>query len=155
YSPRASEICHAVLNRGKPGACTFWRAKDYKYTLPVLHARHFERSITRQRKIYYVSYGRYALLYFDVDLHYDWQTLEYGQEAKRLIETLLTRFFGQGVVFWSASTRGFNGYVKVGLQGEEYPAANQLFDRLEKALRLFLAFCKNLADFEIKGKIGY
>src|SRR6516165_3068979 len=55
YSPRAAEITHAILNRGKDGCCTFWREGKYKYVLPVLHTRHFENALANQRKIYYVS----------------------------------------------------------------------------------------------------
>jgi hypothetical protein len=154
-SPRAVEIASAILNRGTKGRCTFWRREGYKYILPVLHPRHFEDAISNRRKIYYVSFGSYALLYFDIDLHYAWQTLADGQEAKRLIDALLRKFFGASVLFWSPSSRGFNGYLKVDLKGMDYALANQLFDRLEAALQRFLAFCGNLADFEIKGKIGF
>jgi hypothetical protein len=59
------------------------------------------------------------------------------------------------VLFWSPSSRGFNGYLKVNLKGMSYALANELFDRMEAALQLFLASCGNLADFEIKGKIGH
>ena len=48
-----------------------------------------------------------------------------------------------------------NGYLKVDLQGEDYELANKRFDRLEKTLQLQLAQHGNLADFEIKGRIGY
>jgi len=45
HSPRATEIAHAIVNRGKSGACTFYRPEGYKYILPVLHARHFEKAV--------------------------------------------------------------------------------------------------------------
>ena len=98
HSPRASEITHAILNRGKPGACTFDRT-NYKYILPVLHTRHFEKAIANHRKIYYVSYGKQALLYFDIDLHYAWQKLTDGQEAKEKVDGLLQKFLGDSVLF--------------------------------------------------------
>src|SRR5262249_44107530 len=59
--------------------------------------------------------------------------------------------------WWSGPPRSgaSTAYSKVDLQGEEYQKANLLFDRLEHALQRFLAFYKNLADFEIKGKVGF
>jgi hypothetical protein len=154
-SPRAAEIVSALQRRGQKGSNTFIREDGWRYILRPLHAWAFEQAIANYRRIYYVSYGRQALLYFDIDLHCDWQTLAHGQEAQRLLDALLQRFCGQAVVFWSPSGRGINGYLKVDLQGEDFQAANQLFDRLEHALQRFLAFYKNLADFEIKGKIGF
>jgi hypothetical protein len=154
-SPRAAEIISALQNRGRKGSNTFLREGGWRFILRPLHAWAFEQAIANHRKIYYVSYGRQALLYFDIDLHCDWQTLDHGQEAQRLIDALLQRFFGQAAVFWSPSSRGINGYLKVDLRGEEYVTANRLFDRLEQALQRFLAFYRNLADFEIKGKIGF
>ena len=155
HSPRSVEIANAILNRGKPGACTFFRPEGYKYVLPVLHPRHFNDSINNRCKIYYVSYGSVVLLYFDIDLHFAWQTLTDGQDAKTRLDAMLRGFFGDSVLFWSPSSRGFNGYLKVDLKGMDYALANELFDRLEAALRLFLASSKNMADFEIKGKIGF
>ena len=155
HSPRKNEIIHAIRNKGRDGACTFMRSEGYKYILPVLHPRHFEKAIRKGCKIYYVSWGRYVLLYFDIDLHYAWQTLAEGQEARRLIDALLSHFFGQAVLFWSASSRGLNGYLKVDLQGTDYAEANALFGRLQQALELYLADHQNLADFEIKGQIGF
>lgn len=149
HSPRSVEIAHAILNSGKAGCCTFSRLEGYKYILPVLHPRHFEEAIADHRKVYYVSHGRQALLYFDIDLHHAWQTLAVGHDAQRLLDGLVPQ------LFWSASSRGANGYLKVYLQGEEYLTANSLFDRLEKALQRYLAFRHNLADFEIKGRLGY
>ena len=155
HSPRTTEIIHAILNRGKPGACTFFREEGYKYILPVLHPRHFQKAIECRHKIYYVSYGSLVLLYFDIDLHHEWQTEEDGQEAKRLLSDLLCRFFGQDVLFWSNSSRGVNGYLKVDLLGMPPERASALFARLQNALQLFLAHYENLADFEIKGKLGF
>jgi len=94
HSPRKVEIHHAIENRGQDGCCTFYREEGYKYVLPVLHPRHFEKAIDQKRKIYYVSYGGQALLYFDIDLHQVWQTEEQGREAKEDIEALLRKFFG-------------------------------------------------------------
>jgi hypothetical protein len=153
-SPRKAEVAHALLNRGKPEACTFHR-EGGKYILPVLHARHFERAIANRYKIYYVSHGKYALLYLDVDLHHAWQTPEEGREARRLLDALLTRACGKPVLFWAESSRGHNGYLKVDLRGADYGHANGVFARLEAALRRFLAHFENLADFEIKGRLGY
>lgn len=155
HSPRATEIAHAILNSGKPGCCTFSRPQGFTYKLKLLHDWAVEDAITNHRKIYYVSFGKQALLYFDIDLHYAWQTWADGEGAKSLIEELLCRFFGQSVLFWSLSSRGFNGYLKVDLQGASYTRANDLFGRLETALRLYLAHHHNLADFEIKGRIGH
>lgn len=59
------------------------------------------------------------------------------------------------MLFWFPSSRGFNGYLKVDLNGMDYALANEHFDRLETALILYLASCGNLADFELKGKIGF
>jgi hypothetical protein len=153
-SPRKSEIAHALLHRGQPGACTFHR-EGGKYILPVLHVRHFEKAIANRYKIYYVSHGRQALLYLDVDLHHAWQAPEEGREARRLLDALLTRACGKPVLFWAESSRGHNGYLKVDLRGADYEHANEVFARLEGALRRFLAFYQNLADFEVKGRVGY
>jgi hypothetical protein len=153
-SPRKEEVAHALLNRGQPGACTFHR-EDGKYILPVLHLRHFEKAIANRYKLYYVSHGKQALLYLDVDLHRAWQTPEEGREARRLLEALLTKVFGRPVLFWAESSRGHNGYLKVELRGADYGDANAVFARLEGALRRFLAFYQNLADFEVKGRVGY
>src|SRR5437773_2621193 len=68
HSPRKIEIASAIRNRGNDGCCTFFRPEGYKYILPVLHPRHFEKPIGTRQKIYYVSWGRQALLYFDIDL---------------------------------------------------------------------------------------
>lgn len=154
-SPRKTEIIHAILNKGKPGACTFFRPEGYKYILHPLNPNSFEQAIANHRKVYYVSYGRKALPYFDIDLHYEYQTWEEGEQAKQLIDAYLEDFFGQPVLFWAPSNRGLNGYLKVDLQGERYSQANDLFARLEKSLQLFLAQKENLADFEIKGRLGY
>lgn len=59
------------------------------------------------------------------------------------------------MIFWSPSSRGVNGYIKVSLEKMDYSQANHVFQRLEHALQLFLASCENLADFEIKGTCGY
>jgi hypothetical protein len=155
HSPRKAELRHAIENRGQNGCCTFYREEGYKYVLPVLHPRHFEKSINEKRKVYYVSYGRQALLYFDIDLHQAWQTEEEGEKAKRLIDALLHKSFGESVLFWSLSSRGVNGYLKVDLQGMAYTTANLAFTRLENALQRFLAFTGNFSDFEIKGKVGF
>jgi hypothetical protein len=154
HSPRKREIASAILNRGKAGSCTFDRDGE-EYILRPLHLRHFERAIGQRHKIFYVSYGKQALLYFDIDLHYNWQTLADGQEAKEKLDGLLTKFFKKSSLFWSPSSRGFNGYVKVDLKNMGFEAANQVFDRFEADLRHFLASCGNMADFEIKGKIGH
>jgi hypothetical protein len=154
-SPRKAEVAHALLNRGQPGACTFHREDGHKYILPVLHARHFEKAIANRDKLYYVSNGKQALLYLDVDLHHAWQTPEEGREARRLLDALLTKVFGRPVLFWAESSRGHNGYLKGELRGADYGHANQVFSRLEGALRRFLAFYENLADFEVKGRLGY
>src|SRR5882724_11875239 len=154
HSPRKREIASAIRNRGKPGACTFDRDGD-KYILRLLRLRHFERAIAQHHKIFYVSYGKEALLYFDIDLHYNWQRLDDGQEAKQKLDELLQKFFHESFLFWSPSSRGFNGYLKVDLKGMGFEAANEVFDRLEKDLKRFLAYCGNMADFEIKGKIGH
>src|SRR5437868_6485809 len=84
HSARKKEILHAIVNRGQDGCCTFRRPEGYTYKLKPLHDWAFEQSINDHRKIYYVSYGRQALLYFDIDLHQEWQTEEEGQKAKRL-----------------------------------------------------------------------
>jgi hypothetical protein len=68
---------------------------------------------------------------------------------------MTTKFIGQPVLFWNDSNRGHNGYLKVDLQGMEFSQANNVFARLDNDLQRFLAFCENLADFEIKGKVGY
>ena len=148
HSPRKTEIAHSILNRGKGGCCTFQR-EGYRYILPVLLPRHFEKAIIGKRKIYYVSYGSNALLYFDIDLHCDWQTLAHGNQARTLLDNILPQ------LFWNTSSRGANGYLKANLQGQGYEKANAVFDRLEHALQLYLAEQENLADFEIKGKIGF
>ena len=155
HSPRKEEIAQAIRNCGKPGACTFLRGRGYKYVLPVLHARHFEKAVAHRRKLYYVSHGRHALLYLDIDLHHAWQTATEGNEAKRLIDALLCRFFGEPSVFWMNSRRGINGYLKVDLCGERAEVANKVLGRLEEALQRFLASYDNLADFEVKGKIEF
>jgi hypothetical protein len=154
HSPRKAEIASAILNQGRKGCCTFWR-DGYKYVLPVLHPRHFQQAIASRRKLYYVSCGSLVLLYFDIDLHYEWQTVAEGEEARRLVEAALTRFFGQSVIFWSPSRRGVNGYLKVNRRFADPHEANRIFDRLERALQLLLAYCENLADFEIKGRLGF
>jgi hypothetical protein len=153
--PRKSEIAHAILNKGKPGSCTFLRKEGYKFVLRPLHKWGFEQAVTQQRKLFYVSSGKTALLYFDIDLHNTWQTKEEGQEAKRLIEALFCRCFGRNVIFWSESKRGINGYLKVNSQGMLPGDSNVLFGYLENALQRLLAYHKNLADFEIKGRFGF
>ena len=154
-SPRKAEILSALKNRGKDGCCVFHREYNQKYVLRHLRAWVFEKAISQHCKVYYVSFGKYALLYFDIDLHYAWQTQAEGQKAKDLIERLFAKFFGESVIFWCASSRGINGYLKVNLQREPYDEANALFARLEKALQGFLAHYGNLADFEIKGRVGF
>ena len=120
-----------------------------------LHLRHFEKAVTGHHKVYYVSHGRQALLYFDVDLHHAWQAPEEGREARRLLDALLGKTFGKPVLFWAESSRGHNGYLKVDLLGADYEYANGVFARLEGALRRFLAHFGVLADFEVKGRLGY
>jgi hypothetical protein len=115
HSPRATDIASAILNRGKKGACTFWRPEGYKFILPVLHSRHFEPAIANRRKIYYVSYGRQALLYLDTDIHKAWQTIEDARQAQSLLDRMLTRFFGEPVLFSAASALGGNDYLKIRL----------------------------------------
>src|SRR5207253_10248214 len=80
HSPRAEEITSAINNRGRKGSNTFLRADGWKYILRPLQSWAFEQAIARKHKIYYVSYGSQALLYFDVDLHYAWQTAEECQK---------------------------------------------------------------------------
>ena len=155
HSPRKTEIASAIRNKGKDGCCTFRRPEGYTFKLRRLRDWAFEQAINDKRKIYYVSYGKQALLYFDIDLHQHWQTAEQGEAAKRIIESVLRKCFGASVLFWNYSSRGINGYLKVNLQGMEFTDANKVFERLENALRLVLAFTENLADFEIKGKVGF
>jgi hypothetical protein len=154
-SPRAAEIVSALRNKGRKGSHTFLREGGWKFILRPLHAWAFEHAIERHRRVYFVSYGRKALLYLDIDLHRDWQTPGQGQEARRLIDALLRKVFGRDAAFWSPSSRGLNGSLKVDLQGQGYEAANRVFDRLEQCLQRFLAFYGNLADFEVKGKVGF
>jgi hypothetical protein len=123
--------------------------EGHTYQLKPLHAWAFKSAIARHRRLYYVSYGKKALLYFDIDLHYAWQRLTDGQGAQKLLSTLIPP------LFWCASSRGGNGYLKVDLQGEDYDKANSVFSRLQTDLQLYLAHHKNMSDFEIKGKIGY
>jgi hypothetical protein len=148
HSPRAIEIAKAIQNRGQRGACTSYPENGEKVVLRPLHAWAFEKAL-HNRKIFYVSFGKQALLYFDIDLHYAWQTKQTGQEAQELLTDLSPQ------LFWIESSRGFNGYLKVDLQGKQYHTANQVFERSQKALQLYLAYKGNLADFEIKGRIGY
>jgi hypothetical protein len=68
---------------------------------------------------------------------------------------MLRKFFGGPMLFWSPSSRGFNGYLKVDLKSVEYATANEAFDRFEASLERFLASCGNMADFEVKGKVGF
>src|SRR5207248_7988088 len=142
-------------HRGQRGACTFPQPNGSKYILPVLHVRHFEKALSGCHKVYYVSRGQQALLYLDIDLHHAWQAPEEGREARRLLEALLGKVFGKPVLFWADSSRGHNGYLKVDLRGADYEQANGVFARLEGALRRFLAHYENLADFEVKGRLGY
>ena len=123
--------------------------------LRPLHKWGFEQAVTHKRNLYYVSSGNSALLYLDIDRHNAWQTEEHALEAKRLIDSLLCQCFGRNVIFWSDSKRGVNGYLKVNCQGMHAKFANSIFARLENALQRFLAHYENLADFEIKGRIGY
>jgi len=155
HSPRKSEILHAIVNRGKKGCCTFHRPEGYTFKLNLLRDWAFEQAINEKRKLYYVSYGQQALLYFDIDLHQAWQTPEEGQEAQRLLDAMTTKLFGQPALFWNDSSRGFNGYLKTDLQGIEHAEANSVVTRLESDLQRFLAYYGNLADFEIKGKVGF
>ena len=147
HSPRSIEIAKAIQNRGQKGACTSYRENGEKVVLRPLHAWVFDKAL-HSRKVFYVSYGKLALLYFDIDLHYAWQTKQDGQEAQELLSRLCPH------LFWSESSRGFNGDLKVDLHGQTYHTANKVFERSEKALQLFLAYYKNLADFEIKAGLG-
>src|ERR1700677_1445406 len=72
-SPRKTEIAHAILNKGKPGACTFHRPEGYKIVLRPMHEWTFEKAVLEKNKLYYVSHGQTALLYLDIDLHNAWQ----------------------------------------------------------------------------------
>lgn len=155
HCARKNEIAHAILNTGKPGSCTFIRQDGYKFVLRPLHKWGFEQAVTHKRKLYYVSSGNSALLYLDIDRHNTWQTEEHALEAKRLIDSLFCQVFGRNVLFWANSKRGVNGYLKVNCQGMHAKFANSIFARLENALQRFLAHYENLADFEIKGRIGY
>jgi hypothetical protein len=150
HSPRVQEIESAIRNKGRKGSNTFMREGSWKYILRPLQSWAFEKAIANGRKIYYVSYGAQALLYFDIDLHYAWQTQEEGQKARQLLDEIFPQ-----QLFWSQSSRGLNGYLKVDLQRRDYENANSIIDDLEKALQLYLASNKNLADFEIKGRISY
>ncbi len=150
HSPRAEEIESAIRNKGRKGSNTFIRPGGWKYILRPLQSWTFQKAIAAKRKIYYVSYGAQALLYFDIDLHYAWQTMEEGQKARQLLDEIFPHR-----LFWSESRRGLNGYLKVNLQSRDYESANKVFDDLEKALQLYLAKHKNLADFEINGRISY
>lgn len=147
-SPRKSEINHALSHRGEKGACTFQREYG-KFVLRPLQSWAFNQAIDKNRKLYYVSYGRVALLYLDVDLHQVFQRRADGEAAVEAINK--TRLPS----YWIDSARGFNGYVKVSLCGMDYAAANKVFDRLQSALRLVLAEEGNLADVEIKGRCGF
>src|ERR1700735_4381512 len=64
-SPRKSEIAHAILNKGKPGACTFHRPEGYKIVLRPMHEWTFQKAVLEKNKLYYVSHGQTALLYLD------------------------------------------------------------------------------------------
>lgn len=149
HSARAPEIESAIKNKGRKGSNTFLREGGWKYLLRPLQAWVFKQAIAKKQKLYYVSHGNQALAYFDIDLHNAWQTPEEGQKARQLLDTPLPH------LFWSGSNRGLNGYLKVDLLGQVYETANDVFERLEKAVQLYLAQHKNLADFEIKGRIAY
>jgi len=148
-SPRKTEIAHAIGHRGQKGSCTFQREDGRKYVLRTLAPWAFEQAISRNRKLYYVSYGRAALLYLDVDLHQVFQRQADGQVA--VDEINRTRL----PIYWIDSTRGFNGFLKVVLAGSDFTEANEVFERLQMALRLVLADQGNLCDFEIKGRCGH
>jgi len=148
-SPRKLEIAHALNHRGEKGSCTFQREDGWKFVLRPLRSWAFEQAIERHRKIFYVSYGRSILLYFDVDLHRVFQRIADGVAAvDEINRTKLP-------IYWIDSTRGFNGYLKVELSDCSFDEANRIVDRLQNALRRALALAGNLADFEIKGKVGY
>ncbi len=149
-SCRATEIASAIKNRGQKGACTFVREEGYQVVLRPMHSWAFTQTVERNRRLYYVSSGPNALLYFDIDLHHAWQTRAEGDSAAQLLDRLF-----KSALFWSDSGRGRNGYLKVDLRGRDYAAANATFARLEDALRRLLALRGNLADFEIKGRTGY
>ena len=148
-SPRAAEIASAILNSGKPGSHTFQRDNGWRYILRTMQEWTFDQAIASRRKLYYVSYGKHTLLYFDIDLHYAWQTAADGEGAQKLITDLMPD------LFWSGSSRGSNGYLKVDLEGQNFDTANLIFERLEKAIQRYLAHHENLADFEIKGRVGH
>lgn len=154
-SPRSVEIASAIKNRGQKGCCTFVRENGARIILRPMRGWAFEQAIEQRRKIYYVSYGQYALLYLDIDLHHAWQTPEDGERARQFLEKLFAAFLGRPGVFWINSSRGINGYLKVNLSSHRFDHANEVFARLEKALRRFLALYKILADFEVKGRFGY
>jgi len=149
HSPRSIEIANAILNHGKKGACTTYRENGQKVVLRPLHTWAFQKAIEAHHKIYYVSHGDLALLYFDVDLHYEWQSQEDGLQAQELLTSPFPH------LFWSGSTRGQNGYLKVNVWNEDYEHANTVFARTQSDLQCYLAYHRCLADFEIKGRLGY
>src|SRR6185295_13926821 len=117
-SARKIEISYALKHRGEKGCCTFDREDGNKFVLRQLRPWAFEKAISKRRKIYYVSYGRVVLLYFDVDLHQVFQRVADGLAAvERINRTRLP-------LYWIDSSRGFNGYLKVDLTGMPYEEAN-------------------------------
>ncbi len=152
-SPKNEEIESAIRNRGTVGSHKFWRESGSKFILRSLNPWMFSGH-TLRRKHYYTSDRRKALLYFDVDCHLAYQTEADAIAARTLIEQEMTAFFGVCPLFLG-SDRGENGYLKVDLSGATPQKANEVFDALQKAIRLLFAKHGVMADFEIKGTITW
>src|SRR5579875_775769 len=92
-SPRNEEIESAIRNRGAAGSHTFMRDNGSRFVLRPLHAWMFAGHNLR-RKHYYTSDRRKALLYFDVDCHFAYQTKADAEAARALIEQEMTALLG-------------------------------------------------------------
>ncbi len=151
-SPRNEEILSAMQNKGTPGSHTFVRENGWRFYARPLMSWMFKSN----KRFYYTSGHRAALLYLDIDAHQEYQSKEEALGAKKIIRDELAKHFGVFPPF-IASSRGQNGYLAIDLNwGRVKPEyANRVFDGFQEAIRLLLAKNGNLCDFEIKGTITY
>lgn len=147
--PKNEEIVSAIRSRGTKGCCTFLRDNG-SYVLQKFHSHLVKRSLRTGDKLFFCGgAGNSFLLYLDIDCHKSWQTAEDALLVQRLLECLGLPIYDIG------STRGRNSYLIVNRGSYSHERANEVLERLAHAICLLLAKFDLLADFELKGSVGY
>lgn len=127
-----------------------WKRFEPKhYFCGELRAKHIGEMLAGEEVYYYTSgRAKSALLYLDLDVHKEDQTLEGSRKAVGAFREILG-----GAGFHRPSGRGDNIYIKVAYSGHSVTETNETFKRFEGLAKRYLQHLSLNVDVEVKGTI--